>query len=92
MLRFKKLIKRFGFKIVPVFQRPDMLSVRYHHHHLFTIPSKIYDHPVEEYRFRDMVLPHYFELEMKARYWNWVVKGTPYLKEKEKLEREQKDE
>jgi len=94
MQRFKQLINRFGFKIVDVFQRPDIKSVRYHNHHLFTIPAKIFDKPIEEYRDGqlNMRMPHFFELEQKARYWNWAVKNTPYCQEKEQLEREQQDE
>ena len=76
-----------------MFQRPDIKSVRYHNHHLFTVPSKIFDHPIEEYTDPNLNIrmPFYFELEQKVKHWSGIVRNTPYLREKEELEREQNE-
>ena len=70
--RFKKLAKKFGYKVTPVScwingtisRRPDILSVNDHGHHLVTIPTKMYALPNLGHRdLINNVHPDYYECE-----------------------------
>ena len=72
--RFKKLVKKFGWKIQPVVcringklsRRPDILAVENHGQWEMTIPKKIYGWPNPTYRdLLNLQHPDYFELESK---------------------------
>jgi len=86
-MRFEKLTRKYGFKIKKVFNRPDILSVQYHNHHIMTIPKKMYSIPRPAYR--DILghqHPDYFACEHRIKNWNLIIKRTPHIQEREKLE------
>jgi hypothetical protein len=94
--RFEKLAKEYGFQIKDCFalinnvwlKRPDILSVRYHGHHIMTIPFRIYSQPNETMTLEGNPQPMYFDLEYKLKNWNILIKRTPHIQnlEKKKIE------
>lgn len=92
--RFKRHVKRFGFRIQKIPFRPDILSVQYMNKHLMTIPRVIYTFPSPSHK--DMaghVNPDYFDLEKRATEKNVMVKRSNFLEESwyyERLEDSQK--
>lgn len=80
--RFKRIIKKYGFKIRKIPFRPDILTVQFMNKHMFVIPRVIY--PFVSASHTDMaghIHPDYFELERKAGEWNMRVKRSNYLEE-----------
>lgn len=81
--RFEKLATKYGFKIRKCPNRPDILSVQYHNHHIMTIPKKMYPFVKQGYKPLGWNKPHpdYFRLEHELKNWNLLIKRTPYMQQ-----------
>jgi len=90
--RLERLLSRLRFKVKKVRNRNDILSVQYRNHHLFTIPKTTHTQIIPEHRTREgMVMPDFFDREQTAKTYDLRVRQTPYLHEKESLEKEQNE-
>lgn len=81
--RFKRLAEKYNFRIRKCPNRPDILSVQYHNHHIMTIPKKMYAFMKAGYRPIGWDKPHpdYFKLEKTLKNWNLFIKRTSYMKD-----------
>lgn len=86
--KFQALAKKHGFKLVKVSaivngvvtRRKDILSVRFHGHHIMTAPRKMYGYPVPGYR--DLLgneLQHYYDREYCLKNWAVLLKRSGHL-------------
>lgn len=81
--RFENHVRRYGFKIRDVRGTRDLKSVSFKGFHLFTIPAKMYSHPIENYTVPGPEIRHpsYHELTAKARWYWWRIKQSPWFSE-----------
>ena len=72
--KFKQLCERYGYKIVPVMtqvnglltRRPDIQAVEKYHEWITTIPTRMYQHRMENHvDLGGRQHPDYFECEQK---------------------------
>ena len=70
--RFKKLCKRFGYKIIPIAskinwklqKRTDIVGIDYHGDFIMVVPRKMYGFPIRSHRdFNGFQHPDYFTCE-----------------------------
>lgn len=88
MNRLLPLVKEYGFTVAPAYamvnnvwtKRSDIVSLRYHGHHIMTAPLKMLREPKEGYKtYEGVDLPFFFEIEHKLRNWNLIIKNTPHI-------------
>ncbi len=90
--RMERLLLRLRFKVKKVRNRNDILSVQYRNHHLFTLPKVIHTQIISEHKTREgMTMPDFFDREQTAKTYDLRARQTPYLQEKESLEKEQNE-